>query len=329
MHVIDTDNMRSIRKTFGETLVEVGRRYPNVMVGTAELMYPTRCDMFAKEFPERFYDVGVAEQNLFGMAAGLASCGKIPFAVSYANFSCLRAGEQIRNDISYTNFNVKVVALSCGVTFGVGGPSHQSFEDLAVMRALPRFVVLSPADAPSIEKAVWAAVEHEGPVYIRAGRDEEYLVYRDECPFEIGKANRLREGSDITIIATGYMVHEAVVAADLLAADGISAKVYDMHTIKPIDRAAIMDAMESTRAIITVEEHTIVGGLGTAVLEVLAETPRVPVYRIGINDTFPLIGPTFEVRKHLGLHHDYIASVARRVLDAPGQPISMTDFLPK
>lgn len=306
--------MLAIRDEFGKELIEIGRDYPDVVVGTAELMHPTRCDGFAHTYPERFFEVGIAEQSLFGTAAGLASAGKVPIAVSYANFSCLRAGEQLRNDIAYTNFNVKVVALSCGVSFGEGGISHQSYEDIAVMRAISNFVVLSPADGAAIRKAVRAAVEYKGPVYIRGGRGEEYVVYDDECPFEIGKANVLREGSDVAVIATGCMVREALRAAETLEADGLSVRVVDVHTIKPIDQAEVERAAQ-TKLIVTAEEHRIIGGLGGAVLEALAEKPHPPVYRIGFADNYPPVGPKFELREHLGLSAAGIVRTVRRALD--------------
>ena len=308
------ERMLAIRDEFGKELIEIGRDYQNVVVGTAELMHPTRCDGFARTYPERFFEVGIAEQSLFGTAAGLASAGKIPIAASYANFSCLRAGEQLRNDIAYTHFNVKVVALSCGVSFGEGGISHQSYEDIAVMRAISNFVVLSPADGVAIRKAVRAAVEYPGPVYIRGGRGEEYVVYEDECPFEIGKANVLKEGKDVAVLATGCMVREALRAAETLEReDGLSVRVVDIHTIKPIDQAEVVRAA-MTKLIVTSEEHRIIGGLGSAVLETLAEQPHPPVYRVGFADDYPPVGPKFELREHLGLSASGIVRTVRRGL---------------
>jgi transketolase len=310
----DAQNMKSIRNTFGETLVDLGKEYPDVMVFTAELMGATRCDEFAKTYPDRFFDVGIAEQNAFGIAAGMAACGKISIVCSYANFACLRAGEHIRNDIAYTNLNVKIVALSSGLTFGVGGATHQSYEDLAVVRALPNFVVIAPADAAALDAALRAAVLYPGPVFIRAGRDAEYVVYPEKVDFEIGKSVQLREGNDVCIIAAGYMVHEALCAAAALAAKGYAARVLDMHTIKPIDREAIVKAARECKAIITVEEHNIFGGLGSSVLEALEDGHALPVQRIGIQDEFPIIGPTFALRKHLGLHADNIYTTALKLL---------------
>jgi len=302
MHVtLDPSKYSKVRDSFGAAVAELGSIYPEMMVLTADLMYPTRTEKFAALFPERFMDVGVAEQNLVGIAAGLATCGKIPMVADYANFLCLRAGEQIRNDIAYTKLNVKLAALSSGLTFGVGGPSHQSYEDLALMRALPGMVVLVPSDAMLSGLAVRAAMAHTGPVFLRLGRDEEKIVYHEAVDFEIGKAILLREGGDMSIIANGPMVAEALEAADELAEEGIQATVLDMHTLKPIDREAILRCASETRLIVTAEEHNVIGGLGSAVLETLAEIPRCPVVRIGLQDVFPIIGPTWELRAHLGL----------------------------
>jgi transketolase len=308
------DKYQSIRDEFGRTVVDLGRRYAHFVVLTADLMYPTRTDEFAAKFPERFFDVGVAEQNLVGIAAGLASCGKLPLVADYANFLCLRAGEQVRNDVAYTNLNVKLAALSSGLTFGVGGPSHQSYEDISLMRALPNLVVIVASDALATRCAVEAAVEHFGPVFLRLGRDEEKIVYRKACDFAIGRAIHLREGKDVAIIANGPMVAEAVEAADQLRKDSISARVLDMHTIKPIDGDAILESAASVRVIVTVEEHNVIGGLGSAVLEVLGEQKSCPVVRIGIPDVFPIIGPTFELRQHLGLCAANVVAVVEKSL---------------
>lgn len=314
MHApLDPNKYKKIRDAFGATVADLGARHPQMVVLTADLMYPTRTDKFAGLYPERFIDVGVAEQNLVGIAAGLATCGKVPLVADYANFLCLRAGEQIRNDVAYTNLNVKLAALSSGLTFGVGGPSHQSFEDLALMRALPNLTVIVPSDAAETAKAVAAALDHDGPVFLRLGRDEEKIVHHGDFDFVIGKASRLRDGDDVAIIANGPMVAEALEAADLLAETGLGAAVVNMHTLKPIDREAVL-ACARAKAIITVEEHNVYGGLGSAVLEVLAETRGCPVIRIGIPDIFPIIGPTFELREHLGLCAANIAATAKKQL---------------
>ena len=315
MHgVMDPAKYRKIRDEFGDTVAALGAEIPDMVVLTADLMYPTRTEKFAQLYPRRFFDVGVAEQNLVGIAAGLATCGKIPLVADYANFICLRAGEQVRNDIVYTNLNVKLAALSSGLTFGVGGPSHQSYEDLGLMRALPGLTVIVPSDARLSGLAVRAAMNHRGPVFLRLGRDEEKIVYAENPPYEIGRAIQLRDGRDIAILANGPMVAEAVEAADGLAESGIRARVLDVHTVKPIDREAVEACARETRGIITVEEHNIIGGLGSAVVETLAEAPGCPVVRIGIPDIFPVIGPTFELRRHLGLTAAAIMEKARQLL---------------
>lgn len=308
------ENVKNIRAQFGQTLVDLGEKYSNMVVLTADLMYPTKTDKFASTYPDRFFDVGIAEQDLFGISSGLASSGKLVFACSYANFSCLRAGEHIRNDIAYTKFNVKVCALSSGLTFGVGGPSHQSYEDVSVMRALPNFVVMVPSDAMEVDKAVKAAAEHEGPVYLRLGRDEEFVVNEKDYEFKIGKAVRLRDGDDVTIIANGPMVYEAVKASDMLRDQGINARVLNMHTIKPFDKEAVLHAAKTTKGIVVVEEHNVIGGLGSSVLEALEGGHACPVVRIGIPDVFPIIGPTWELRKYYGLHHENVAKKVRELL---------------
>jgi transketolase len=315
MHgVMDPAKYRKIRDEFGDTVAALGAEIPDMVVLTADLMYPTRTEKFAQLYPRRFFDVGVAEQNLVGIAAGLATCGKIPLVADYANFICLRAGEQVRNDIVYTNLNVKLAALSSGLTFGVGGPSHQSYEDLGLMRALPGLTVIVPSDARLSGLAVRAAMNHRGPVFLRLGRDEEKIVYAENPPYEIGRAIQLRDGRDIAILANGPMVAEAVEAADGLAESGIRARVLDVHTLKPIDREAVEACARETRGIITVEEHNIIGGLGSAVVETLAEEPGCPVVRIGIPDIFPVIGPTFELRRHLGLTAAAVMEKARQLL---------------
>jgi transketolase len=323
MHeVMDPAKYRRIRDEFGETVAALGAEIPEMVVLTADLMYPTRTEKFAQLYPQRFIDVGVAEQNLVGIAAGMATCGKIPLVADYANFLCLRAGEQVRNDVVYTRLNVKLAALSSGLTFGVGGPSHQSYEDLGLMRALPGLIVIVPSDARLSGMAVRAAMRHQGPAYLRLGRDEEKIVYPEAPPFEIGRAILLRRGGDIAIIANGPMVAEALEAADELAESGIRARVLDMHTVKPLDRQAVIACARETQAIITVEEHNIIGGLGSAVLEALAEEPGCPVVRMGIPDVFPVIGPTFELRRHLGLSSANIVGEARRLVRKKKTPLN-------
>ena len=301
--MMETNEIKqSVRKSFGEALLEAGKNCSQLVVISPEMGLSCRCDIFFSEFPNRYFNFGIAEQNAFTAAAGLASCGKIPLVVSYANFACLRAGEQIRTDISYANQNVKVVALATGLTFGTGGPTHQSYEDITIMRTMPNFSVLVPADCQALKQAIYAAVEHDGPVYIRTGRDLEHKVYDGQnCSFEIGKANVLREGKDISIFACGFMVYEAIQAATILEEYGIDASVIDLYSIKPIDREIIYRMADTSKAIFTVEEHFTSGGMGSAVLECLSCRPHPPVKFIGIEDKYPLSGPTFELREELGL----------------------------
>lgn len=305
-----------VRKSLNDALLQAGKQNPNIMLLTDDLREAIQCESFIGKFPERFLDVGIAEQNMAGMAAGLASCGKVPFTISYATFATVRVAEQLRNDVSYTNFNVKVVSLTTGVTFGQGGMSHQTFEDIGLMRAMPNFTVLVPSDPTSTYKAVIAAAEHEGPVFIRGGRDDEYLVYEDDCPFEIGGSNILAQGSDIALVACGFMVHEALVAAEKLRAFGISATVVDLYSIKPLDKNRLCEIANNCKAIMTIEEHFTAGGLGSAVLEAYSGRQHPPLKLKGIYDAFPPIGPKFEVRELLGLCADSIVEDAKELLDS-------------
>ena len=306
--------MTVIRDEFGRALKDAGALYPELFAVTADLMYPTRANMFRDAYPDRFVDVGIQEQNMTGVAAGLATCGKIPVICSYANFTALRTGEQIRDDIAYTNQNVKIAALSSGLTFGPGGATHQSYEDISMIRAIPNMTVLVPSDAKDTRNAVMAAVKHVGPVYLRIGRIAEYDIPDTPDEFVIGKATQLREGNDIAILAMGPMVYEAVTAADILREKGIQARVLNMSTIKPFDNEAALRAATECRAIISVEEHNIIGGLYSCICEAIGGKVACPVIPIGLNDIFPDIGPTYELRKYLGLHHENIVAKAMEAL---------------
>jgi transketolase len=251
---------------------------------------------------------------MMGMAAGAASCGMVPFAVSYATFATWRVAEQLRNDISYTDFNVKIGSMTTGVTFGQGGMSHQAFEDITLTRCLPNFTVLVPADPQAHRKVVFTAAEHSGPVFMRLGRDDEYHVYAEGgCPMEVGGSNLLREGSDIALIACGFMVREALMAADSLEKKGISAAVLDLYSIKPIDSAALFDLAGKVKAFMTIEEHFIEGGMGSAVMEAFNGRQAPPVLMKGITG-FPPIGPKFEVRELIGLNFETIIAEATAFL---------------
>lgn len=298
------------REAYGKTLAQLGDEIEDIVVLDADLSGSTKTAVFAKKFPERFFNMGIAEQNLMGTAAGFATCGKIPFASTFAVFATGRAYEQVRNSICYPRLNVKIAATHAGITVGEDGATHQSVEDLSLMRSLPNMVVINPADAVETDKTIRAAAKYQGPVYIRLGRMAVETIYEHNMDFEIGRANILRKGKDIAIIATGIMVQEALKAVKDLECDGIDTMVVDMHTIKPIDKNAILKAAECKK-IITVEEHSIVGGLGSAVAEVLSEERPTPLKRMGIQDTFGQSGKGEELLKLYRLTAEDIAETAR------------------
>ena len=274
------------REAYGKALAELGKENPNIVVLDADLTKSTKTADFGKLFPGRLFNMGVAEQNMMGTAAGLAAAGKIPFASSFAIFATGRAFEQIRNSIAYTKLNVKIAATHAGVTVGEDGGSHQSVEDIALMRSLPNMTIFVPADAAETAGAVRAAADMKGPVYIRLGRSGVPGLHGDDFAFEPGKILVMRDGSDVTIVAAGIMVAMALEAAEMLAAGGISAGVLNIHTIKPLDVESLVKAARETGAVVTAEEHSVIGGLGGAVAEVLGENYPVPVKRLGIPDVF-------------------------------------------
>ena len=303
------------RDAYGKALAELGKRNENVVVLDADLSKSTKTAVFQKEFPSRFFNMGIAEQNLMGTAAGLAAAGKIPFASTFAMFATGRAFEIIRNSICYPKLNVKICATHAGITVGEDGASHQSLEDLACMRVIPNMVVINPADAVTTRKAIFAVAEHQGPVYVRLGRLNVPVIYDEaDISFEIGKGIEVRDGKDVTLVATGIMVSEALKARELLAQEGIDARVIDIHTIKPIDKDILVKAALETGAIVTAEEHNIVGGLGSAVAEVLGELQPVPIKRIGTKDTFGESGKPDELMKKYGLTAEAIAEAAKAVI---------------
>jgi len=277
---------KSTRQAYGEALVKLGKENKDVVVLEADLSKSTMTVFFKKEFPERHINVGIAEADLMGTAAGFATTGKIPFASTFAHFAAGRAFDQIRNSIVYPKLNVKICPTHAGISLGEDGGSHQSVEDMALMRSLPGMVVLSPADAVETEKAVMAAAKYEGPVYIRLGRLNIPILFDDSYNFEIGKSVTLTEGNDVAIIATGLMVYEAVEAAKLLEKEGMKARVINMSTIKPLDNEAVLKAAKECKFIVTSEEHSVVGGLGSAVSEYLSEVYPVKVIKHGIYDVF-------------------------------------------
>lgn len=289
------------REAYGSALAEFGAD-TRIVVLDADLSKSTKTDTFKKKYPERFLNMGIAEGNMMATAAGLASCGKVVFASSFAMFAAGRAFEQIRNSICYPGLNVKIGATHAGITVGEDGASHQAIEDLAIMRAVPNMLVLSPSDAVETRHAVKAAIEHDGPVYLRLGRLAVPAIYEeDNFKFELGKGITVAEGSDVTIIATGLMVHAAVEAKDILAGEGISARVIDIHTIKPIDKDIIIKAAKETGAIVTAEEHNIIGGLGSAVAEILVQNCPVPMKMVGVQDKFGKSGKPGKLLEMYGL----------------------------
>jgi transketolase, C-subunit len=277
---------KSTRQAYGEALAKLGKENENVVVLEADLSKSTMTAYFKKEFPERHINVGIAEADLIGTAAGFATTGKIPFASTFAVFAAGRAYDQIRNSVAYPKLNVKICPTHAGVSLGEDGGSHQSVEDLALMRAIPGMVVLSPADAVETEKMIFAAAEYEGPVYVRLGRLNIPVLFDDNYKFEIGKAVTLTEGNDVAILATGLMVYEATEAAKQLAEQGIKARVVNVSTIKPLDEETILKAAKECKFIVTSEEHSVIGGLGSAVSEFLSENHPTKVIKHGIQDVF-------------------------------------------
>ena len=284
------------RQSYGEALVELGKEHDNLYVLDADLAAATKTEIFKKAFPERHIDCGIQESNMIGVAAGLASTGKVPFASSFAMFATGRAYEQVRNAVGYPHLNVKIGASHAGISVGEDGASHQCIEDIALMRGIPGMVVINPSDDTEAKAAVRAAYEYEGPVYIRFGR-LAVPVINDPATykFELGKGVVLKEGKDISLIATGLEVNETLQAAEMLAADGIDAEVINIHTIKPIDKDLIVKTASKTKKVVTIEEHSIIGGLGSAVAEVLSEECPTKMKRIGVRDTFGESGPAKEL----------------------------------
>ncbi len=284
------------RDSYGNALVELGKKYDNVYVLDADLAAATKTGTFKKEFPDRHIDCGIQECNMVGVAAGIASTGKVPFCSSFAMFAAGRAYEQVRNSVCYPHFNVKIGATHAGISVGEDGASHQCLEDIALMRELPGMVVINPADDIEAHAAIFAAYEHEGPVYMRFGRLAVPIINDNpDYKFEIGKGVMLREGSDVSLIATGLEVAETLAAADMLKADGINAEVINIHTIKPLDEDMVIATAKKTGKVVTIEEHWVNGGLGSAVAEVLSEKCPTLMKRIGVNDTFGESGPAKEL----------------------------------
>jgi transketolase len=303
------------REMYGKTLVELGERDPRIVVLEADIAKSTNTWRFQKRFPARFFEIGVAEMNLMGMAAGLATTGFIPFASTFCVFASMRACEAVRSSIAYPRLNVKIIATNAGVEIAGDGATHQAIEDLAIMRAIPNLTVLSPSDPVTTRLAVLAIAEMNGPVYMRLGRQEAKVIHPEGVDFEIGKMLRVREGGDVTIIATGHMVEQALLAACDLSREGIEARVLDCHTVKPIDADAIMAAARESGAIVTAEDHNVIGGLGSAVCEVVSERCPTVVKRVGLMDEFASSGRDYrKLLAHYGLDAANIAAKAREAL---------------
>ncbi|GAB6138192.1 transketolase family protein [Halanaerobaculum tunisiense] len=303
------------RNAYGDALVELGADNDDVVVLDADLSGSTRTAYFKEDYEDRFFQVGISEQNMMGMAAGLASCGKVPFASTFAVFGSARVGDQIRNSIAYPNLNVKIAVTHAGVTVGPDGATHQAIEDISILRGIPNMTVIVPADYTEAKAATKAAAEYDGPVYLRFGRVGTPVVFDEaDYKFEWGKVNVVHEGSDVTIFATGMMLAEAIKAQEELVTEDISAEVVNVHTIKPLDVEGVISSVAKTGAAVTAEEHNIYGGLGSAVSEAIVENHPVPLQRVGVEDTFGKSGPPKELMKEFGLTAEEIVAQAKEVV---------------
>ncbi|WP_418964428.1 transketolase family protein, partial [Cetobacterium sp.] len=302
---------KSTRQAYGEALVELGRQNNNIVVLDADLTKSTKTNLFQEAFPERHINVGIAEADLIGTAAGLATCGKVPFASTFAMFAAGRAFEQIRNTVAYPKLNVKIAPTHAGISVGEDGGSHQSVEDISLMRSIPGMVVLSPADATETKKMIFAAAEYNGPVYIRMGRLDVPVLFDESYDFQIGVANTVKEGTDVTILATGLMTARAIEAAEKLETEGVSVRVVNVGTIKPLDGETVLKAAKETKFIVTAEEHSVIGGLGSAVSEFLSETHPTLVKKVGIYDVFGQSGKAEELLEKYELTSTKLVSVIK------------------
>jgi transketolase len=307
-------DMMATRDAYGEVLAELGQDNERIVVLDADLSGSTKTAVFGKKFPERFFNMGIAEANMVVTAAGLAAVGKIPFVSTFAVFASGRAWEQIRQSVAYPKANVKVVATHGGVTVGEDGGSHQSVEDIAIMRAIPNMTVIVPADGVETKATIKAIADYKGPVYVRLGRNKVPTIFQEDYPFAIGKGCELVAGNDLTFVSTGLMTSAAVKAAEALKSEGISARVVHIGTVKPLDQDILVKAAKETKLIITAEEHSIIGGLGGAVAELLSEHCPVPVHRLGVKDRFGTSGKAEELLKYFELTADDLAAAAREAL---------------
>ena len=300
---------KATRQSYGEALLELGKENENIVVFDADLSTATKTNIFAKEFPERFFDMGIAEQNMISTAAGIATCGKIPYASTFAVFAAGRAYDQIRNSVCYPKLNVKICATHAGITVGEDGATHQMIEDISLMRTLPNMTVISTSDDIQTKWAVKEISKINGPVYLRLSRLATPIIYDENQEFEIGKAVQIGEGTDATIFATGVTVSEALKAQEILKQEGINIRVVDIHTIKPIDEDVIVKCAKETKKLISVEDHNVIGGLGSAISEVLTQEYPAKLIRLGINDTFGKSGKATELMKYFGITADNIVSL--------------------
>ena len=309
---MNMDKKVATRKSYGEALEQLGKENPNVVVLDADLAGATKTDMFAKQFPDRFFDMGIAEANMMATAAGFATCGKIPYASTFAVFAAGRAYDQIRNSICYPKLNVKICATHSGITVGEDGATHQMIEDLSLMRTLPNMTVMSTSDDTQTKWAIKEIAKIQGPVYLRLARMETPILYDENTKFEIGKAIQIGEGTDGTVFATGITVSEAIKAQEILKQEGINIRVVDMHTIKPIDKEIIIKSAKETKKLISIEDHNIIGGLGSAISEVLTEEYPTKLIRLGIKDVFGKSGKAEELIKYFGITADNIIEVMKK-----------------
>ena len=304
---------KATRDGYGKALVEIGK-YENVIALDADLSESTRSSMFREKYPERFFEMGISEQDMIGTAAGLALSGKIPFASTFAIFISCRALDQVRNAVAYPKLNVKIVGSHAGLLTGEDGVSHQAIEDIAIMRAIPNMTVISPADYTEAKKAVRAIYRYNGPAYLRLGRAKLPIIYKEDYNFRIGKGSLLKEGNDVAVIATGSLVNEALKAYEILKKEKINARIMNISTIKPIDKDMIIKAAKETKGIVTCEDHNVMGGLGSAVAEVLSENYPAKIKRIGLMDTFAESGSASELYKKYGLSAEHIAIKVKEIL---------------
>jgi transketolase len=308
------EELLGIRETYGETLSELGGEYKDIVVLDADLSCSTKTSLFAKKYPDRFFNMGVSEEDMITTAAGFAAAGKIPFASTFAIFATGKAFEQVRQSVAYTGLNVKIVSSHAGITVGEDGGSHQAVEDISLMRSLPNMTVLVPGDGVEIKKIIKKVVKYKGPVYVRGARNKYPKIFDESYNFEIGKAATLRTGTNATVIACGYMLSQALKACDMLKEEGVDAGLINMSTIKPIDAQAVIEAAKRTKAIVTAEEHSIIGGLGSAVSEVLCENYPCILKRVGIKDIFGKSGPAKELVVNYGLTPEDIKAAVLEVI---------------